>query len=280
VSEKAPVNRILRSSIVDGPGNRAAVFLQGCNFNCVYCHNPETIAMCNSCGKCIAVCPVGALTRTGDIVQWTKSLCVSCDACLKACPRNSSPRVRFLTAEEVIAEIDTVIPFIRGVTVSGGECTLYPAFLRELGKLVRDKGLTFFLDTNGSYDFSGDAGLLETTDGVMLDVKADPDNPEYAKVTGRSGDDTLGFGEFLARRGKLFEFRTVVSPGLFDAAAIVDKACRRIEGIDPHIQYKLIRYRPIGVRPEEAVKLAIPDDPLMEELAGICESRGIKAVIV
>jgi pyruvate formate lyase activating enzyme len=280
VSEKAPVNRILRSSIVDGPGNRAAVFLQGCNFDCVYCHNPETIALCNSCGKCRAVCPAGALTENAAGVLWEKERCTFCDACLKACPRNSSPRVRFLAAEEVIAEIDPVLPFIRGITVSGGECTLYPAFLRELGALAKERGLSFFLDTNGSYDFSGDSGLLEITDGVMLDVKADPDNAEYEKVTGRNGGGILDFGEFLARKGKLFEFRTVVSPGLFDAAAIVDKACRRIKGIDPRTRYKLIRYRPVGVRPDKAARLAVPGDPLMEELAGICESCGIKAVIV
>ena len=30
-------------SVVDGPGNRFTVFLQGCNFDCVACHNPQTI---------------------------------------------------------------------------------------------------------------------------------------------------------------------------------------------------------------------------------------------
>ena len=30
-------------SSVDGPGNRFVVFLQGCNFDCVACHNPQTI---------------------------------------------------------------------------------------------------------------------------------------------------------------------------------------------------------------------------------------------
>ena len=30
-------------SNVDGPGNRFVVFLQGCNFDCVACHTPQTI---------------------------------------------------------------------------------------------------------------------------------------------------------------------------------------------------------------------------------------------
>ena len=30
-------------SWVDGPGNRFVVFFQGCNFDCLACHNPHTI---------------------------------------------------------------------------------------------------------------------------------------------------------------------------------------------------------------------------------------------
>ena len=43
--DKGLVRRILPFSSVDGPGNRTAIFLQGCNFNCLYCHNPETITL-------------------------------------------------------------------------------------------------------------------------------------------------------------------------------------------------------------------------------------------
>lgn len=40
-------------------------------------------------------------------------------------------------------------PFIRGLTVSGGECTLYPDFLTELFTLARAGGLGCLLDSNG-----------------------------------------------------------------------------------------------------------------------------------
>ncbi len=39
------INKIIKSSIVDGFGNRIAIFMQGCNFDCWYCHNPETIPL-------------------------------------------------------------------------------------------------------------------------------------------------------------------------------------------------------------------------------------------
>jgi pyruvate-formate lyase-activating enzyme len=44
------VSKILRWSVVDGPGNRLVLFLQGCNFACPGCHNPYTIGQCNDCG--------------------------------------------------------------------------------------------------------------------------------------------------------------------------------------------------------------------------------------
>ena len=50
-------------SNVDGPGNRFVVFLQGCNFDCIACHNPYSINLCNHCGDCVAACPSGEIGR-------------------------------------------------------------------------------------------------------------------------------------------------------------------------------------------------------------------------
>ena len=39
------ITEIERFALNDGPGIRTTVFLKGCNMNCAWCHNPETISM-------------------------------------------------------------------------------------------------------------------------------------------------------------------------------------------------------------------------------------------
>ena len=74
----AIVNKIIHSSVVDGPGNRAAVFLQKCNFKCSYCHNPETIGQCVQCGACVEKCPAKALSLKDGKIVWDEDKCCEC----------------------------------------------------------------------------------------------------------------------------------------------------------------------------------------------------------
>lgn len=113
------VTDVIEFSAVDGPGNRFVVFLQGCNFDCLACHNPYTITPCIDCGICLDACAAGALTMVADQVVWTESLCTGTDACITACPYNSTPKARPRAVAELMTQIRRAAGFISGVTVSG-----------------------------------------------------------------------------------------------------------------------------------------------------------------
>lgn len=277
---RVPVNKIIPFSSVDGPGNRTAVFLQGCNFDCRYCHNPETRNVCISCAECVEKCPAGALKLRDGQVEFAPSACVGCDTCIHICRHGCSPRIRNMTPEETMREIRRQIPFIRGVTVSGGECTLYPDFLAELFALCRKEGLGTLIDSNGTLDFLQYPELMKVTDGVMLDVKA-WDEDDHKKVTGVSGALVRKNARELAAAGKLYEVRTVVVPGLFDYEQTVRETARLLKPYLVHgsIRYKLIRYRQIGVREQYAVYQS-PGDKVMERLSDIVQAEGLWDVIV
>lgn len=235
---EAVVNKIIPFSAVDGPGNRTAIFLQGCNFNCQYCHNPETIGKKNPYTKC-------------------------------------------MTPEEVMAEVEKNIPFIRGITVSGGECTLQADFLKELFTLAKSRGLTTLVDSNGSYAFDEDLELLSVMDGAMIDIKAFfPE--DHKRITGQDNEIVWKQSRFLAEQGKLFEIRTVISPELFDARETVRGICRFFEEYNrkASIRYKLIAFRPMGVRKAYVKGLTVPEEAFMKELKSIAESFGFTDIII
>ena len=243
---RAPVNKIIPFSNVDGSGNRTSIFFQGCPFNCLFCHNPETIRLCRSCGLCVEKCPAGALSfdEAGHVV-WDSARCVQCDTCIKLCPHDSSPKIRWMTVEDVLSEIRRTLPYIEGITTSGGECTLQNEFLIALFTEVQKLGKTCLIDSNGSFDFEKDPRVLAVSEGVMLDVKA---------VEKSWSDELISFPrepvfknlDYLLSVGKLYEVRTLIFPGRDRENEAT------VRYVAEHIQdgcfYKIIRYRPYGVR--------------------------------
>lgn len=242
---KAPVNKIIPFSNVDGPGNRCAIFFQSCPFACLYCHNPETIHMCQNCGTCVSHCPVQALTQDNGIVHWNPQLCVDCDTCIHVCPHLASPKIQWMDVDELTQRVKKYRAFIRGITVSGGECMNQAEFLTAFFPTIRTWGLGILIDSNGFYDFSRYTSLLDLCDGVMLDVKAA--NPDFhQRLCGQSNQTVLKNLDYLLSVNKLEEVRTVLLPHH-------DKENREtiayvVKHIDNRCRYKLIAYRSFGVR--------------------------------
>ena len=195
-------------SWVDGPGNRYVLFLQGCNFACTACHNPHTIPL-------------------------------------------ATPRARMVTVDTVVEDIRRTHRFLSGVTVSGGEATLQPSFVADLFATLKSDPdlahLTTFIDTNGSARREVWDLLLPVTDGTMVDLKAfDPE--VHLALTGTTNTTVLTSIRHLAGRGKLYEVRLLLVPGMNDSAEQLRETADWLLSVDPLVRIKVIAFRRHGVR--------------------------------
>jgi pyruvate formate lyase activating enzyme len=278
----AAVSKFLTWSVVDGPGNRFVLFLQGCNYRCVTCHNPHTIGVCSDCGACVAVCPSGALSRTGRKVAHDPAVCIACDSCLAACPTRANPMVKRMTVEDVLSLLRRNAPFLNGLTVSGGEATLQLDFLIDLFTAIKATPdlahLTLFIDSNGHLPAESWKKVLPLTDGVMLDIKAF-DSDRHRRLTGADNDLSLASARLLAEAGKLYELRFLLIPGETDhpeeIAALATLACE----LGSKTRLRLNAFQHHGVRGPAANWLPMPRDGV-EAAATTLRASGVAEVAV
>ena len=202
------VASIIPFSWVDGPGNRFVLFLQGCNFNCLACHNPQTIPL-------------------------------------------HTPLASLMSVHEVLEEIRAAIPYISGVTVSGGEATVQFEFVVELFKEFKRgaefAGLTTFIDSNGSAGQHVWEALAPYTDGVMLDLKA-LDEESHIALTGSPNTAVLESIKYLDSIGKLYEVRLLLVPGRNDSDEVLIKTAIWLKSVNPEMKITINGFKSHGVR--------------------------------
>lgn len=264
MENKATANKIIHFSNVDGPGNRMAIFFQGCNINCVYCHNHETINKCVNCMQCVKICPAKAITEHNGSIIFNEKLCKECDSCINSCPHSSSPRTKEYSVEELFEIISEYKVFIRGITVSGGEPTLQAAFITELFQKVKSLGLTCFVDTNGFFERDKISDLIRVTDKFMVDIKAVDKIETLCSTKQKNNIDNL---KYLLKLGKVYEVRTVIIEDYMDSENTVTTVAEILKDY-PEVNYRLIRVHSTGLKEhqKEKIKDKIPSEEYMEEL--------------
>ena len=247
------LNKVLRFSTVDGPGNRFVIFVQGCNFDCAGCHNPYTINDCNHCSLCVDPCPEHALViEPGPLVVVDRAMCTLCDVCIEVCPFDATPLAYEASVADLVEQIRETSKFISGITVSGGEATLQPEFLFDLFTAVKSDPelahLTTLVDTNGSAPASVWDRLAPVMDGAMVDLKA-LDESTHVRLTAASNARVLDSIRHLSKLGRLYEVRLLIMPGYNDDDATIDRTLAWLRAVDPAMRIVTFGFRNHGVRP-------------------------------
>ena len=190
--ESAMVFNVVHGSFVDGWGIRTTVFLKGCPLRCVWCCNPDSQRIqpelqvitehCSGCGRCLDACRTGALSLENGLVQVDRTRCDGCGVCVGRCwPGALSVWGTLRTAQDVFTECLRDQVFYRqsggGVTLSGGEATLWPRFCLEMIRLCHDAQIPVAIDTCGQVETEEGLEVLRRADLILFDVKGlDPEN--------------------------------------------------------------------------------------------------------
>jgi pyruvate-formate lyase-activating enzyme len=219
-SMPARVADVIPFSWVDGPGNRFVVFTQGCSFDCLACHNPETIAPCGHDTRLLSV--PALLDRI----------------------RAAEPYLAGVTVSG--GEATGQWRFVRDLFTA----------IRTDDQLAR---LTTYVDTNGHALRRVWEELVPVTDGFMVDLKA-LDPAVHQRLTGRTNRLVLDSIRHLHGVGRLAEVRLLLVPGLNDSDVQLSRTAAWLAELDPGLRVVVIGFRRHGVRPAWAdLPEATPD---------------------
>ncbi|MCD8146703.1 MAG: pyruvate formate lyase-activating protein [Clostridiales bacterium] len=195
--------------LVDGPGVRFVVFLQGCRMRCQYCHNPETWA-------------------TGGGTEWTAQ------ALFQRVwrYRNYWGKQGGVTVSggEPLLQLDFLTAFFTLAKEKGVHTVLDTA------------GNPF---TREEPFFSRFQHLMEVTDLVMLDLKQ-TDPAAHKRLTGWDNDNILDMARYLSDTGKPMWVRRVLVPGLTDEAAELTRLKAFLDTLNTVERVEVLPYHTLG----------------------------------
>ena len=143
----------------DGPGRRFVYYLKGCNFHCLWCGNPESIAAEPEMMFYPDKSRFASQSCAHEAVKGAELDRATCRTCGdRACiDRWRDPAFELagcdIPTAEIIAETEqrrALFGDDGGVTFSGGEPTLQMDALLKAAKILRQRGIHVAVETNAS----------------------------------------------------------------------------------------------------------------------------------
>lgn len=178
------ISKIQHFSVGDGDGIRTTVFFKGCNLRCPWCHNPENLTS---------------------------------SPCSMAYPGKPGKEIlgKYVSPGEILSELLEDKDFYEasggGITFSGGEVMLQADGAVELGRLLKNEGVSVTVDTAGSIPYTEFEKLSPFVDEYLYDIKT-ADSEKYRSIGGDLSLVTDNLSR-LIRDSKSVRVRIPLIPG-------------------------------------------------------------------
>lgn len=292
---------IKRYSINDGPGIRVTVFFKGCNLNCAWCHNPESIShkiqklysfnRCIGCSTCVEICEHDACYLTQNGIATDRDICVVCGRCAEVCPTTATEiSGRWETSDSILKAILKETVFMDssegGVTFSGGEPLLQHRFLFELLDKCGKKEIHRAVDTAGLIKTELILEAAQKTDLFLYDLKM-IDTEEHKKWTGVPNELILYNLKKLSETGAEINIRIPLVSGINDSYKNIEESAQLIKSLSgPKKKVNLLPYHNIAQQKYKKLDLDFnqsdleePAKELLPEFISIFGSYGLEAAV-
>lgn len=177
-----------------------------------------------------------------------------------------------MTPPQVMEKIRSERSFLLrgGVTLSGGEPLMQPAFCEELLTLCRQEGFHTAIDTSGSIPLSQSRHAIDLANMLLLDIK-DIDPEDCRTLTGKTNENALATLDHCEQTGKEVWIRHVLVPGYTLNPDKLRRLAEKLSGYRCVKRVELLPYHTMGLYKWEALgipcKLADTPTPTDDEIA-------------
>ena len=212
---EARIHSVETFGTVDGPGIRYVVFMQGCNFRCRYCHNPDTWN-----------CNQGTIQSIDDLVE-------------DILKYKRYIQGVTLSGGEPLLQIEFVTELFSRLKENG------------LDTCIDTSGQTFKNDdekVKNNID-----KMLDVCDYILLDIKH-IDEDKHRWLTGSSNKEVLDFAKYVNSKGKKLWLRYVLLPDFNDDEESLSKwkvfaDTLNVDKIEllPYHKMAIEKYRKLGI---------------------------------
>ena len=196
-------------ALVDGPGVRSVLFLTGCPFRCLFCHNPDTWEI----DKNVVITPEEVLKKLIRFKPYWKE--------------NGGITI---SGGEPLVQMDFLLEFCRLAKQNNINITIDTAG----GPFSRNNEFLEKFDE-----------LLSLIDLIMLDIKT-VDKDIHVKLTGKPNDNVLDMFHYLDEKNFPIWIRHVLVPGITDDDALLKRTDDFIKTLHNVQRVEVLPYHTLG----------------------------------